>query len=66
MIDPTFTRFIRLLVLSFKNGDNDPTRNSFDQYYMALVEINDLKTLIDNKPFFDQPVKINNKRMIII
>ena len=24
-------------VLSLKNGDDDPTRNSFDEYYMSLV-----------------------------
>ena len=44
-------------VLSFKNGNNDPTRYSFDKYYMPLVEIKDFNALIDNKPFFDQPVK---------
>ena len=37
-----------MLVLSFKNGDDDPTRNYFDEYYMSLV---------DNKPFFDQSAK---------
>ena len=41
----------------FKNGNNDPTRDSFDKYYMSLVEIKDFNALIDNKPFFDQPVK---------
>ena len=35
-------------MLSFKNGDDDPTRNYFDEYYMSLV---------DNKPFFDQSAK---------
>ena len=45
-----------MFVLSFKNGDNDPTRDSFDKYYMPL-EIRDFNTLIDNKPFFYQPVK---------
>ena len=48
----------RLFVLSFKNGDDDPTRNSFDEYYIPLVvEIKDVNALIDNKQFFDQPVK---------
>ena len=46
-----------MFVLSFKNGNNDPTKNSFDEYYISLVEIKDFNTLIDNKPFFDQPVK---------
>ena len=57
LINPTFRNINRLLVLSFKNGDDDPTRNSFDEYYMILVEIKDFNALINNKPFFDQPVK---------
>ena len=47
----------RLIVLSFKNGNDYPTRHSFDRYYMIVVEIKDFNALIDNKPFFDQPVK---------
>ena len=31
-IDPTFRNTNRLFVISFRNGDNDPTRDSFDQY----------------------------------
>ena len=54
MIEPTFRHINRLLVLSLKN---DPIRDSFDRYYMPLIEINDFDALIDNKPFFDQPVK---------
>ena len=29
----------------------------FDKYYMPLVEIKYFKALIENKPFFDHPVK---------
>ena len=39
------------------------TRDSFDTYYMPLVEIKNFDALIDNKPFFNQPVKKNKKRM---
>ena len=52
LIDPTFRHSNRLFVLSFKNGTDDPTRNSFDKYSMLLVEIKDFNALIDNKPFF--------------
>ena len=45
-----------MFVLSFKNGDKDPTRDSFEKYYMPLVEIKDFNALIDSKPFFDQSV----------
>lgn len=34
MIDPTFKSINRLFVLSFKIGNNDPTKLSFDRYYM--------------------------------
>ena len=34
----------------------DPTSCCFFNY-MLLVEIKDVNILIDNKPFFDQPVK---------
>ena len=40
-----------------KNVDDNSTRYSFDRYYMPLVEIKDFNALIDNKPFFDRPVK---------
>ena len=30
---------------------------------MPLVEIKDFNALTDNKPFFDQPVETNKKRM---
>ena len=56
-IDPTFRNINRLFVLSFKNSDKDPTRNSFDKYYISLAEVKDFNILINNKPFFDQPVK---------
>ena len=50
-----------MFVLLFKNCNNVPTRNSFDEYYMSLVEIKDFNALIENKPFFDQPVKDKHK-----
>ena len=52
-----------MFVLSFKNGDNDPTRHSFDKYYMPLVEKKGFDALVENKAVFDQPVKTNKKRM---
>ena len=44
-----------MCVFSFKNGNDDPTRDSFEQHYIPLVEIKDFNALIDTKPFFDQP-----------
>ena len=57
LIDLTIRNINRLLVLLFKNGDDDPTRNFFDEYCMPLVQIKDCNGLIDNKPSFDQHVK---------
>ena len=50
-VDPTFRNINRLFVLSIKNDNDDPTRNSYDVYYMPLVEIKDFNELVDNKPF---------------
>ena len=57
LIDPIFKNTNRLFVLSFKNGNKYPTRNSFKKYYIQLKEIKDFNALIDSKSFFDQPVK---------
>ena len=46
-----------MFLISFRNGDNDATKGSFDKCYMPLVEVKYFNALIDNKPFFDQPVK---------
>ena len=46
-----------MFVILFKNGNVDPSRDSFDKYYMPLVEIKDSNALIDSQPLFDQPVK---------
>ena len=35
LINPAFRNIDKLFVLSFKNGNDDPTRNSFDDYYMS-------------------------------
>ena len=56
MIQPLGT-LIDCFLLLFKNGNNDPTRDSFNVYYMLLVEIKHFNALTDNKLFFDQPVK---------
>ena len=46
-----------MVIQSFKTGENGPTRNSFDQYDIPLVKIKDFNALIDNRSFFDQPIK---------
>ena len=54
LIDSTFTNLNRLLVLSFEN-END--RTSFSKYYVPKIEVKDFSVLIDQKPFFEIPVK---------
>ena len=48
LIDPTFRSIDILFVLSFKNGEGNPSMDSLYKYYMLLVEIKDFNTLIDN------------------
>ena len=48
LIDPTFTNFNRLFVLSF--ADNN--RDSFSHYYVPNVRIKDFNVLTDGKSLF--------------
>ena len=54
LIDPTFTKVNSLFVLSFENEEN---RTCFGEYYTPTVEIKDFNILIDEKSFFEIPVK---------
>ena len=53
MNDVTFTNINRLSVQLIKAGENHPTRNTFNMYYMSLVEIKAFNVLTKNKyPFY--------------
>ena len=59
LIDPTFNKVNRLLVLSFEN-EEDIT--SFSNYYVPNIHRKDFNVLIDSKTFFSTP--INSKAII--
>ena len=46
-----------MFVLSFKNDNDHPMRDSSDDYCMPFLEIEDFNALIDNKPVFDHLVR---------
>ena len=54
LIDPTFTKVNRLLVLSF---DNENDRTSFSNYYVPNVQIKDFNVVIDGKSLSDMSIK---------
>ena len=54
LIDPSFQGVNMLFVLSFEN-END--QESYKQYFLPTVEIKDYNVMIDERNFFDQPVK---------
>ena len=56
-IVPTFRNINWLFVFSLENSDIVPKGDFFVKFYIPLIEIKNLNVLIDNKPFFDQPVK---------
>ena len=66
IIDSAFININRLFALSpslnANYNDGFPERNSFDKYYMLVVEIKYFNVLINNKPFFKQLIK--NKKHI--
>ena len=53
-IDPTFTKFNRLFVLSFENKND---RTSFSKYFVPDVQIKDFNVLIDGKVFLNMSIK---------
>ena len=57
MIDPTFLNLNSLFVLYFPRNNNADSRYSFSNYYVPKVRVNDFSVLIDEKSFFDFPVK---------
>ena len=54
LIDPTFNFVNRLFVLLFEKEDD---RKSFSRYYTLSVGKKDFDVLIDDKTFFDAPIK---------
>ena len=44
-----FRNINRLFVLSYKNGNDDPTRDSVDEYYMKLIETKYFNAVIEQK-----------------
>ena len=54
LVEPTFQRVNRRFVLVF---ENDVQRTSNKRYYLPNVETKDYNVLIDEKNFFDQPIK---------
>ena len=54
LIDQTFTKANRLIVLSFENEDD---RTSFSKYYTPCVKIKDFNALMHGKSSFDTPIK---------
>ena len=45
--------------MSFKDNDD---RGSYEQYYLATVEMKYDNVMVDGRNLFDQPVKIDYKR----
>ena len=53
-IDPTFTNVKRLFALAYQNADD---RQSFSQFYLPNIMVNDYNIIIDKLAFFDLPIK---------
>ena len=63
LIDPTFTKVSRLFVLSFVRTAEGYHRDSLSNYYVPNVRIKDFNVLIDEKSFFNLPVKNEKKSL---
>ena len=54
LVDSTFTNVNRLFVLAVVTADN---RQSFSQFYLRKVMVEDYNVIIDKLAFFDLPIK---------
>ena len=61
LIDPTFTNVNKLFIFSFERNVIGDNRDSISHYYVPNIEIKDFNVLIDEKSFFDLPVKNKEK-----
>ena len=58
LIDPTFTNVNRLFVLVYQvDANNNDDRQSFSEFYLPKVMIEDFNVIIDKLAFFDLPIK---------
>ena len=61
LFHPTFTKVNRLFVLPFErieeNNGKKQHKNYFSRYYVPNAEIKGFNVLIDEKSFFDLPIK---------
>ena len=55
-MDSSFQGVNRLFVIGFANGNNDPTRNGYRNYYLPRTDITKYNVLIDGRNFHDQPI----------
>ena len=54
LIDPTFTNVNRLFVLAYQTADD---RQSFSQFHLPKVMVQDFNVIIDKLALFDMPIK---------
>ena len=54
LIDPTFTNVNRLFVLAYQNVDD---RQSYDEFYLPKLMVQDYNVIIVKSAFFDLPIK---------
>ena len=54
LVDPTFTNVNRLFALACPTADN---RQSFFQFYLPKIMVEDYNVIIDKLAFFDLPIK---------
>ena len=60
-IDPAFTNVNRLFVQAYQVDNNNDNRKSFLQFYLLKIMIKYFNVIIDKLPFFDLPIKTEEK-----
>ena len=56
-LDPSFQGVNRLFVIAYNRGNNQPTRNGQQKYYLPRTDLEKYNVIIDGRNFYDNPIE---------
>ena len=56
-LDPSFQGVNRLFVMAYNRGNNQPTRNGQQKYYLPRIDLEKYNVIIDGRNFYDNPIE---------
>ena len=56
-LDPSFQGVNRLFVMAYSRGNDQPTRNGRQKYYLPRIDLKSYNVIIDGRNFYDNPIE---------